>query len=71
MDIIIRISCLQREAIQNALLFYIHFQNTNFALAFKRLAKNGFIDSEAALNDGYKENALKMQEYVYPKTQPS
>ena len=35
MDIIIRTSRLQRKAIQNALLFYIHLQNTNFALAFK------------------------------------
>ncbi|MBU9871820.1 hypothetical protein KTQ89_05520 [Holdemanella porci] len=71
MDIIIRTSRLQRKAIQNALLFYIHLQNTNFALAFKRLAKNGFIDSEAALNDSYKENALKMQEYVLQKTDKS
>lgn len=71
MDIIIRTSRLQRKAIQNALLFYIHLQNINFALAFKRLAKNGFIDSEAALNDGYKENALKMQEYVLQKTDKS
>ena len=71
MDVIIRTSRLQREAIQNALLFYIHLQNANFVLAFKRLAKNGFIDSEAALNDDYKEYALKMQEYVFQKTDKS
>lgn len=71
MDIIIRTSCLQREAIQNALLLYIHLQSTNFVLTFKRLAKNGFIDSETALNDDYKEYALKMQEYVLQKTDKS
>ena len=71
MDIIITTTRLQREAIKNALQFYMSLQDAQFVLAFEKLAKNGYTTSESVLKEDYKEAALKMQEYVLQNTDKS